>query len=90
MTKSAINSLTKTLAQELLDSNIRVNTIAPGVIRTRFAKVLVDNIESTGSDEFAIGKPEDIANLAFFLTSDKANFINGNIIEITGNPLPSL
>ena len=90
MTKASLNSLTKILAIELMDDNIRVNAIAPGVINTKFAKLLIDNLKASGSDEFAIGSPKDVANLAFFLASDEARFINGNIIEITGKPLPSL
>jgi NAD(P)-dependent dehydrogenase (short-subunit alcohol dehydrogenase family) len=90
MTKAAINSLTKSLALELYDDEIRVNAIAPGVIRTKFAKVLVDNIEATGSNEFAIGDAKDVADLAYFLASSESKMINGNIIEITGKPMPSL
>ena len=90
MSKAAINSLTKSLANELLDTRIRVNAIAPGIIRTRFAKVLVDMVEKDENSGMAIGAPEDVAHLTYYLASEKAHFINGNIIEITGNPLPSL
>ena len=90
MSKSAINSMTKSLAIELQNSGIRVNAIAPGIIRTKFAKVLVDIVEKNDESQFAIGKADDVAHLAYFLASDKALFINGNIIEITGKPIPSL
>jgi NAD(P)-dependent dehydrogenase (short-subunit alcohol dehydrogenase family) len=90
LTKTALNSMTKSLAVELQESGIRVNAIAPGLIRTKFADVLVDMVEKNPEDNTMIGKPEDVANLAYFLASDEARFINGNIVEITGNPIPSL
>lgn len=90
MTKAAINSMTKILATELYDDGIRVNAIAPGVIRTKFSKMLIESLEAAESNDFAIGSADDVANLIFFLASDDAKFINGNIIEISGKPLPAL
>ena len=52
--------------------------------------MLIDNIQESGSDEFAIGAPSDVANLIFFLASDEARFVNGNIVEVTGTPIPAL
>ena len=82
MTKAAVISMTQTLAMELGSAGIRVNAIAPGFIRTRFSKVLVED-EQISADILRrtplgrVGEPEDIAGLAVFLASDAARFITG-------------
>ena len=85
--KGAINTLTLSLAKELGPSNITVNAICPGLINTKMNKNLSTEtineiIEATPLKK--IGTPEDIANLVEFLSSDKANFITGQIITIDG------
>jgi len=89
MTKAAVISMTKTLAMELGGSGIRVNAIAPGLIETKFAQVLVDNddirksiVERTALGR--IGHPRDIAGGAVFLASDEANYLTGDIMTIDG------
>ena len=89
VSKFGLWGVTQMMAQEY-SPTIRVNAIAPGIIRTKFAKVLVEMVEESKTMDLAIGKSEDVAHLAYYLASDKAHFINGNIIEITGNPIPSL
>lgn len=85
--KGAINSFTLALAKELGPSNITVNAVCPGLINT----AMNANIEPSALKEIVdntplgkIGASEDVANLVEFLTSDKANFITGQIITIDG------
>ena len=85
ITKTAVNSLAVVLSKELLDTGIRVNCINPGLIKTEFSQLLWEN----GSAK-KIGMPEDVAELAYFLCSDKAKFINGAIIPINGEPVACL
>ncbi len=89
MTKAAVISMTKTLAMELGGAGIRMNAIAPGLIETKFAKVLVDNDEIRGSivnrtAAGRVGQPEDIAGGAVFLASDESDYMTGDVMVIDG------
>ena len=89
MTKAAVISMTKTLAMELGGSGIRVNAIAPGLIETKFAQVLVDNdqIRKSIVDRTAIGgigQPRDIAGGAVFLGSDESDYLTADVMVIDG------
>jgi NAD(P)-dependent dehydrogenase (short-subunit alcohol dehydrogenase family) len=89
MTKAAVISMTRTLAMELGAAGIRVNAIAPGLIETKFAQVLVDNasIRKTIVDRTAagrIGQPQDIAGGAVFLASDESDYLTGDVMVIDG------
>lgn len=85
--KSAIIGYTKALAKEVGYSGINVNCVCPGVIDTkmnsRFSKEeMAELIDQTPMGR--IGKGEDVAELVSFLTSDKADFITGQIITVDG------
>ncbi|XP_059211244.1 dehydrogenase/reductase SDR family member 4-like [Centropristis striata] len=89
VSKTALLGLTRALAPELAPSNIRVNCVAPGVIRTRFSSGLWENEDLM--DEFKkklcikrIGEPEEIGGVIAFLCSDEASYITGETIAPTG------
>ena len=86
-TKSAVIGLTKALAKELGPSGITVNSIAPGVIATDMLNGLTDEDLDVLRDETPIGRlgsPEDIANAALFLASERAGFITGQVLSPNG------
>jgi NAD(P)-dependent dehydrogenase (short-subunit alcohol dehydrogenase family) len=89
VSKAALIHLTKQLALELGDRNIRVNAIAPGTIRTRFAEALwkdetrreqIESLNPMGR----IGQPNEVASAVAFLVSDAASYINGAVLTIDG------
>jgi len=85
--KAAVIGFTKSLAKELGPSNICVNCIAPGIIDTDMNASLDDNAIKELKEQtplIRLGSPEDIANLALYLASDKSNFITGQIISPNG------
>ena len=86
-TKSALIGYTKALSKELAPSNINVNCVCPGVIdgkmNGRFNKdEMKDIISSVPIGR--IGKAEDVAELVYFLSSEKASYITGEVITVDG------
>lgn len=89
-TKGAVMSITKSSAKELAPMNIRVNAVAPGIIKTeRFSELY----EADGSkideriNRIALGRlgiPQDVANAVAFLASDRASYISGQILGVDG------
>ncbi len=86
-TKAALIGLTRSLAMELALSNIRVNCVAPGVIRTDMVQVLGEDTLRSLAEETPLGRlgtPEDIANAVAFLADDRASFLTGQVLTADG------
>ena len=85
--KAAILGFTKALAKEVGPSNIHVNTVAPGIIMTDMVSDYTveefDDIRSNIPLD-RIGSTEDIANAVYYLASDEANYITGQVLSPNG------
>ncbi len=89
ISKAALIHMTKQLAMELGDRNIRVNAVAPGLIQTRFAEALWKDADRAGfitslNPMGRIGQPDEVASTVAFLVSDAASYINGAVLTIDG------
>ena len=89
ITKTADFGVARSLAVEWGPKNVRVNCIAPGLIKTDFAKALWDNPEFLNKRLATtplrrIGEPDEIGGIAAFLASTSASFITGQIIVADG------
>lgn len=89
ISKAGIIMMTRQLALELADKNIRVNTIAPGIVRTDFNK----NIWQDAANAKKLGamvplgrlaEPEDIARVVLFLASDASSYVTGTVMPVDG------
>ena len=86
-TKAALIGLTRSLAMELAPSGIRVNCVAPGVIRTDMVEVLgAETLRSLAEETpmGRLGRPEDIAAAVAFLAGEGASFITGQVLTADG------
>ncbi|MBQ9420454.1 MAG: SDR family oxidoreductase, partial [Lachnospiraceae bacterium] len=87
--KFGINGLTRMAAAEFAPFGIRVNAVAPGTINTAMqaaAGRTKEDVERVARN-FALhrpGEPEEIANIALFLTSDMSSYIDGVVLEASG------
>lgn len=98
LSKAALASMAKTTALDYAPFNIRANAICPGTIETPLYHNAIDKyVSRSGADAQAVhreeaelqplgrlGQPEEVAELAFFLASDKATFITGSLQVIDG------
>ena len=85
--KAGIIGLTRTMARELASRGITVNGIAPGFVDTDMTKVLPEQVREAATAQIPLGRfgqPEDIANMAVYLASEKASYITGQIISVDG------
>ena len=101
-TKAAVISLTKTLADELAKENILVNAVCPGPTRTPLwdglAKTfnpddpdgMINDFAATNIPLGRFGRPEEIADLVAFLSSERASFITGAAYDIDGGMVKNM
>jgi len=82
--KAAITQLGKLLARDLVQDNILVNTIAPGVFESKMTAHFDLEQAAKGNPVGRIGRPTDIAGTVIFLCSDAGSFMTGNYIPLDG------
>jgi 3-oxoacyl-[acyl-carrier protein] reductase len=85
--KAGLIALTKTLALEYASRNVLVNAIAPGFIDTAMTQKLPDTLKQKILAQIPLGRfagPSDIASIVSFLSSGQADYITGQVIEVTG------
>ncbi|MBS0314830.1 MAG: SDR family oxidoreductase [Proteobacteria bacterium] len=90
--KAGVINLVMTAAQQLSGTNVRVNAICPGLIQTGMTQRAFDYAADKGvTDKIGrlnplrrAGQPEEIANMALFLASDEASYVNGQAIAVDG------
>ena len=90
--KAGVISLVQTTANELYGTGVRVNAICPGLIETGMTKPIFDGARARGNEgkigqlnpTARYGVPTEIANMALFLASDDASYVNGQAIPVDG------
>ena len=88
--KAGIIGFSKSIALELGSRNIRSNVVAPGFIETEMTAKLNQDIVNNWIQGIPLkrgGKPQDVANLCLFLSSDLSTFITGQVINVDGGML---
>jgi NAD(P)-dependent dehydrogenase (short-subunit alcohol dehydrogenase family) len=91
--KAALESFARTLALEAAGKKIRVNTLAPALVRTKILQASEEMYSGEQMDKIenqyplGIGRPEDVANAATFLLSDMSSWITGTTINLDGGLL---
>lgn len=85
--KAGIIGFTKSIAKELASRNIRANAVAPGFIATDMTNVLSDTVKESINNQIPLkrmGTAKEVAELIYFLGSEKSEYITGQVINIDG------
>ena len=85
--KAGIIAFTKSLARELASRNIRANSVAPGFIETEMTDAISDAAREAALQSIPLGKmgaTDDIAEAALFLAGDRAKYITGEVLNVSG------
>jgi 3-oxoacyl-[acyl-carrier protein] reductase len=85
--KAGIVGMTKAAAKELAHLGVRVNAIAPGLIRSAMTEAMPQRIWDSKVAEVPMGRagePSEVASVALFLASDLSSYMTGTVMEITG------
>jgi len=88
--KAGLIGLGRTAARELGAFGIRVNMIAPGMIRTAMTDQLGEDVRDRAREETVLGRlgePEDVARVALFLVSDMSSHVTGQVLRVDGGQL---
>lgn len=84
--KGGVEALTRALAVELAPRNIRVNAVAPGIVRTEMSAALVGSMEQEIQERLLIkryAEPEEIAATVLFI-AERAQYLTGEVLSVTG------
>jgi len=87
--KAALIHMTRQLAVELAPG-VRVNALAPGLVKTHFARALFEHDEEGTAARFPmkrLGVPDDLAGAALFLASDASSWMTGDVLVVDGGAL---
>ena len=85
--KAGLIGFTKSVAKEYGSKGITVNAVAPGFIQTAMTDSLPEEVKSAYLKQIPLGRfgtPEDVASVVEFLASEKAAYVTGQVIEVTG------
>ena len=88
--KAGIIGFTKSVAKELASRNIRANAVAPGFIATDMTSVLSDSVKENINAQIPLkrmGTAKEVAEVIYFLGSDKSSYVTGQVINIDGGML---
>lgn len=85
--KAGVLGFTRSVAREVASRAIRVNAVAPGFIETDMTAVLPEKVKESFIEQIPLGRmghPEDVANAVYWLCSDKAAYLTGQVIHVNG------